>query len=143
MKPVALFILAAMNVSLRSQDLSGHLWKDRLILLLTDDIQDESYQKQLRILNADTQGMSERKLVTYLVLPEKSALHNNTKNHWIEGLNLFKKYKGSDSNFELVLIGLDGGVKRRFSDKPVKLQDLYAIIDGMPMRRAEMRRKKY
>ena len=41
-------------------------------------------------------------------------------------------------DFEVVLIGKDGGVKARTSD-PGALQDFLALIDTMPMRRAEMR----
>ena len=40
--------------------------------------------------------------------------------------------------FEVVLIGKDGGVKARTSD-PEALKDFLALIDSMPMRRAEMR----
>ena len=43
--------------------------------------------------------------------------------------------------FEVVLIGLDGGVKLR-KESPLSKEDLYAIIDGMPMRRAELNRKR-
>lgn len=41
-------------------------------------------------------------------------------------------------DFELVLIGKDGGVKAR-TDDPNALEDFLAQIDTMPMRRAEMR----
>lgn len=40
--------------------------------------------------------------------------------------------------FEVVLIGKDGGVKARTSD-PEALRNFLALIDSMPMRRAEMR----
>ena len=41
-------------------------------------------------------------------------------------------------DFEVVLIGKDGGVKARTGD-PSALEDFLALIDTMPMRRAEMR----
>ena len=41
-------------------------------------------------------------------------------------------------DFELVLIGKDGGVKARTRD-PSALEDFLALIDTMPMRRAELR----
>ncbi len=41
-------------------------------------------------------------------------------------------------DFEVVLIGKDGGVKARTND-PGALEDFLALIDTMPMRRAEMR----
>lgn len=42
--------------------------------------------------------------------------------------------------FELVLVGKDGGVKARAAD-PEALPGFLDTIDGMPMRRAEMRRE--
>lgn len=44
-----------------------------------------------------------------------------------------------DERTRVVLIGKDGGVKA-VSDK-LNLAELFALIDGMPMRRAEMREK--
>ena len=45
-------------------------------------------------------------------------------------------YKSASKTFELVLIGLDGDEKMRRSDL-MRPEDLYAIIDAMPMRRNE------
>lgn len=42
------------------------------------------------------------------------------------------------SDFEMVLIGKDGGVKARARDLSA-LEDFLTLIDSMPMRRAEMR----
>jgi len=39
---------------------------------------------------------------------------------------------------QLVLIGKDGGVKTRQSEGAFDLERLFALIDSMPMRRAEM-----
>lgn len=42
---------------------------------------------------------------------------------------------------QLVLIGKDGGVKARQSEGAFDLAEVFALIDGMPMRRAETRRR--
>ena len=44
-------------------------------------------------------------------------------------------------DFEVVLIGKDGGIKAR-TDNPNALEDLLALIDTMPMRRTEMQLKE-
>lgn len=46
---------------------------------------------------------------------------------------------GSQTAFEVLLVGKDGGVKLR-RDKPVAVSELTALIDTMPMRQNEMRR---
>ncbi len=43
--------------------------------------------------------------------------------------------------FTFILIGRDGGEKFR-SDKFVKAEELFAIIDAMPMRKSEMKKGK-
>jgi len=42
--------------------------------------------------------------------------------------------------FQVILVGKDGTVKLR-SDKPVNAPELFGLIDAMPMRQDEMRRK--
>lgn len=44
------------------------------------------------------------------------------------------------SEFQVLLIGKDGGVKARYKEVP-DLGDLFSLIDGMPMRRRESRAK--
>ena len=43
----------------------------------------------------------------------------------------------ADTAFEVILIGLDGGEKLR-QTKVLETDKLFAIIDGMPMRRSEI-----
>ncbi len=54
----------------------------------------------------------------------------------------YKKYKVEPSiPFTLILVGKDGGEKFR-SGKITTTQELFAIIDAMPMRQSEMRRRQ-
>mgnify|MGYP000892552319 CR=1 FL=1 len=43
-------------------------------------------------------------------------------------------------NFEVILIGLDGGIKLRQTEVLTK-EDLFNIVYAMPMRRSELSRK--
>lgn len=54
---------------------------------------------------------------------------------------LNKKYKVKPNAFEVVLVGKDGGEKHR-STAVLKPQELFAIIDAMPMRRSEMKKNE-
>lgn len=54
---------------------------------------------------------------------------------------LYKEYKKTDAGFEVILLGLDGGVKLR-QNELLQLEKLYGTIDVMPMRRQEIKRKK-
>jgi hypothetical protein len=77
-------------------------------------------------LTTDKSGLVERDIV---VLSDVSA----------PGRSQFREALQIDG-FEIFLIGMDGGVKLR-SKTPISVEELYAVIDAMPMRRREMRDK--
>lgn len=52
--------------------------------------------------------------------------------------DLREEWSASGRRFEVLLVGKDGTVKERF-EAPVDGQSIYALIDAMPMRKAELR----
>lgn len=120
-----------------SQDLSSHQWEDRLVLILTDDTDNSTYQDQINELYSDKQGLEDRKLVIYTVLPNKIKRDDMPNQGWIESGELNNEYKKSEEPFEILLIGLDGGVKLRQSEF-LSNEELFGRIDQMPMRRREL-----
>ena len=52
---------------------------------------------------------------------------------------LRERYRVDENTFTFILVGKDGSEKMR-SDTVVTRDELYAIIDAMPMRRGEMRK---
>ena len=127
--------------SLTAQSLSKHEWNDRLILLLVEDEENDLFQKQLRAFRTEADGMQDRKLVVYQIRSNAYTKGLKPAKEWKSATTVYSSYKKSTAPFELLLIGLDGGIKLRQSTF-LSTQDLFAIIDGMPMRRAELRRRK-
>lgn len=125
-----------------AQDLSAHQWQDRLILVLAKDSDDVTYQKQIKLFQAAEAGLKERKLVVYHIFPDQYQTGLVAKDSWMNSSELYGKYHRTEASFEVLLIGLDGGIKLRKTEV-LTTQDLFAIIDGMPMRRAEIRRKQH
>lgn len=123
--------------ALHAQNLSQHLWKNRVILVLSED--NATFQRQILSFKANEKGINERSLVVYhlksdeyeQVMP-KSEVQKST--------NLFEKYKQANTPFEIILIGLDGGIKLRQKDV-LSCEKLFATIDSMPMRSAEIKNR--
>ena len=121
--------------ALHAQNLSQHLWKNRVILIVSED--NAAFERQILAFKANEKGMNERSLIVYhlkfdeyeQVMP-KSDVHKST--------NLFEKYKQVNVSFEVILIGLDGGIKLRQKDF-LSCEKLFAIIDSMPMRSSELK----
>jgi hypothetical protein len=126
-------------MTLIGQNLKKHLWENRILLILSSDINSDVFNSQIKTIKENSEGLDERKLVVYKVVPEDYELvHKN--NSWINDTKIFNTYKRTKKVFEVVLIGLDGGVKLR-QTKYLSPEKLFAIIDGMPMRRSEIKSK--
>ena len=122
-----------------SQDLSEYRWENRILLLIADEIENEDVDQQISEIRTNTKQLEERKLVTFLLTKEKSYMGYSFE-ELLSNPSLYKKYKVTKAPFEMVLIGLDGGVKERYTAYQ-PLEDIFTLIDGMPMRRAELRKK--
>lgn len=120
-----------------SQVFDKHHWKDRVIVIHADDFSMPSLRIQLETLSSDMAGLKERKLVIYQVVGREfktGILPSDT-------VLLFPHPVNCDTiGFTIRLIGLDGGVKLE-KHHPIPLEDIFSLIDQMPMRQAEMKRK--
>jgi hypothetical protein len=123
-----------------AQDLSKHRWENRLILILTDDENNSAFQSQVAEFRKDLTGLNERKIIIYQVMPGEYKIGLNGDNK-IKSARLYNDYKKTDAGFEVVLLGLDGRIKLQ-QNELLSLEELYAVIDVMPMRRREIEQKK-
>jgi len=96
---------------------------------------------QIEELKKSIDGLEDRRIIVYqsLVSKYRKGLGNGGK--WETSGKIFKKLKESDSEFEIVLIGLDGGIKLRRKEL-LKCEDLFGVIDQMSMRKLEMKSPK-
>ena len=123
-----LWIFGFLSIGLlQAQNLEKYLWKNRVILLFEGNGHKSGYQQQLEVLQSESKELLERNIVT--ILPK-----NGEKALFLENLGLENDFYG------LVLLGKDGGIKLK-EEFVVKPQIIFRLIDAMPMRRAEMRKK--
>jgi hypothetical protein len=127
-------------VSTGGKDLSKHHWENRLILLLTDDLEDENFTNQLKELESGLKDLEERKVLVYQVFQHKMKLGLDKDANWTAATNMYKKYNKKDSPFELYLIGLDGKIKLE-DHTCISIDKILDLIDSMPMRKSEIRPK--
>jgi len=127
-------------MSLNAQDLSKHQWKDRLVLIIAEDENNEKLQQQLTELQKNQKGLKDRKLIIYQILPEKYNTGFQIET-WNNSAELYKKYKTDKDDFKVILIGLDGGEKLAQTEI-LSAEKLFNTIDSMPMRQSEMRKNR-
>ena len=99
---------------------------ERKLLIFGSDVQEQLVQDQLSMLNKETIGLQDR-AIKIMLIKKDNLLH--------------KKYAVKEGIFMVVLIGKDGSEKFR-TGALLLPQKLFAIIDAMPMRQAEMKNNR-
>ena len=116
---VALSLIAS---AAGADPLPEYLWERRPIVVIGAE-DDPRVVEQMALFAEEDVELADRRNV--ILRPDKS--------------DPLAKALGA-GNFEVILIGLDGGVK--FRSARVTLPDeLHALVDSMPMRREELRRR--
>jgi len=138
-KNISCYLLLCFSVYSYGQNIKQQQWKQRILLILTNDEHSVEYKRQLNEFNDTTLDFKERKLMVFRVTPNSYRIgFDETKKK--ASTELFKKYKKNKESVEVILIGLDGGVKLRKTSL-LRKTALFALIDGMPMRKSELKNK--
>ncbi|WP_372756841.1 DUF4174 domain-containing protein [Mariniflexile sp.] len=137
-----LFFLFFFNINtIIAQDMDAHKWKNRVLLVLSDDDNNLIFKNQINEFKAHEKELKDRKLIVYQISKEGYAIGLNQVSNWQKTTKTYKIYKkDKKSSFEIILIGLDGGEKLRQSDF-ITSEALFRVIDVMPMRRSELKNK--
>ncbi|WP_373057657.1 DUF4174 domain-containing protein [Zunongwangia sp. H14] len=127
--------------TINAQDLSTYQWSNRLLLIFTPNPENSVFKEQIQELQKNEEGLQERKLIIFKISPE--AYKNGLKDdeEWKNSSKLYQELKRTNANFEVQLIGLDGGTKLTKTDL-LSIEQLFSTIDVMPMRQAEMRKNR-
>ncbi|MFD2915624.1 DUF4174 domain-containing protein [Psychroserpens luteus] len=137
---ITIILILTFNLYMKAQDLSKHQWKNRVLLIITENIEDQEFKNQIKKLQNNQKGLQNRKLIIYQMTPTHFKLGISEENEWIKRPELYNNLKSNDKTFEVILVGLDGGEKLR-QNSVLTTDKLFSLIDGMPMRRAEIKNK--
>lgn len=113
-------------------DLERYRWQRRPLLLFAPDRDHPTFRRQRELLAGREGDLEERELTVLELLAD--AAHPSS----LLAARLRDRYDVAPGAFALLLIGKDGGCKRRGGDA-TDLDILFAQIDAMPMRVREMR----
>jgi hypothetical protein len=117
-----------------------YAWKNRIVVVQTNDLSAKKYREQMKILDADPDGMKDRDLIVFLLSPEGISKNGKmVKSLKKDEVEKFLKISSGQA-FSFHLIGKDTGIKLS-SESVVTKNKLFSVIDAMPMRKSEMKRK--
>ena len=140
-RQLVLFLLCSIMMgTIGAQELRKYQWKNRIVLIISKDSLSKIYKAQIKEFESDRNGFENRKLLVYHVLPNTHKMIKKHNTRWQTNSGLYDTYNPHNENFKCILIGLDGGVKIEQNELLTK-KELFSSIDGMPMRRSELKNK--
>ncbi|NHT74420.1 DUF4174 domain-containing protein [Rhizobiaceae bacterium CRRU44] len=139
LKTVALTLLVATGTSAASAaGLDAFGWKNRVLIVFANP-GDPDATEQRRLLVDDTKALADRDMVVLEVVGDTvKPIYGKAAAVTAQEL---RNDAGIDEGrrFTAILVGKDGGIKLR-ADKPVAPDQLFGLIDSMPMRANEASR---
>jgi hypothetical protein len=135
-----MFASMASGGAIDSIDLNAYQWKNRLLFLFVPSEEDPSYLSLKKEIEHQAKEVLDRDLLIAHVLEKGEDRLGNVRLNSGQALSLRKHLSVPPGKFMVILIGKDGGEKFR-QDRNVELKEIFKIIDVMPMRRQEMKKK--
>ena len=118
-------------------ELSDYRWERRPLLVFAPTTSDPRLVETLSRIEASRCDFVGRDMVIGLVVAEGNSTLDGHAIDVDASQQLVNQYAIGENAFSVILIGKDGGEKLRVNEVP-DLQQIYAVIDGMPMRSREM-----
>jgi hypothetical protein len=130
-------IASSPNAKETTMYLSQFQWKNRLLFLFAPNRSHPLFdvlQKSIAVQQAE---VTDRDLVIFEILETGSSRMDTSDFDPQMAQSLRDKFDVSPGQFALILVGKDGSVKLNRQEQ-TRLEDIFALIDSMPMRRQEM-----
>lgn len=115
--------------------LDAYRWQNRVVVIVADAHAKDEFARQHQALLGDSDGVQDRDLIVVTV-DKDSVEIDGVASQSIRANRIRGAFGIPEQGFYVLLIGKDGGVKLR-SNELVTIEDLFTLIDGMPMRQKE------
>ena len=122
-------------------DLDAYQWKNRVIIIFAPSSNSNDYKRQMRVFEGHEDGILDRDLIVLELFENGESRWGNFSLSKGVAPQMRRQFDAGEDQFSIFLIGKDGTVKLR-SVVPLSLSEIFGLIDAMPMRQEEMRRKQ-
>ena len=113
-------------------------WDKRVLVISAPGVDDPSFRSQLEALEGTRAEFSDRDMFLVTLLDDERSMAGDRPLTREAVARVRAELGIGGGNFAVRLIGKDGGTKLS-QDAVVSMDEIYALIDRMPMRRREMR----
>ncbi|KXG87979.1 DUF4174 domain-containing protein [Agrobacterium bohemicum] len=125
--------LTSISQGFAMESLSHYEWKNRVVLVF-GKATDRKVERQIDALKAKQAELADRALIVIRITGNEARAVYGTEIA-LNADKLRTDAKIDDNDFQVILVGKDGGVKFRSKDI-VSDVEIFDLIDRMPMRKA-------
>jgi hypothetical protein len=140
----SVIVLAALSALGMGQawayDLNQHAWRDRLLVIAAPQADSAAVYRQTAAVAERRAALDDRKMKVIELYAENGRI-DGTPLDPADVRQLRRHFDIGADEQVLLLIGKDGGVKGR-APFDTALREFFIQVDAMPMRQAEIRRKR-
>ena len=133
-------VLASQHASAMDVDIERFLWKKRLLLIFSLERADPLFNSLINEISSRRGDVEDRDLVIFEILESGASKMNSSELEPQKAASFRERFEIPETTFTVILLGKDGGIKLKRKDH-VRLEDIFLLIDSMPMRQDEMRQK--
>lgn len=121
-------------------DETEHRWTHRLLYVFAPSDEHPDFLAQRQMATGHDAGFQERDLLFITLLERGESAVDGQAMDAASAERLRERHDVEPGAFAVILVGKDGTEKRR-AGQPVPVEEVFAQIDGMPMRQREMRER--
>jgi hypothetical protein len=133
-------IFASQPATTMDVDITHLQWKKRLLLVFAAESGQPNFQSLANEISSRQADVDDRDLVVFEILESGTSRMNHSRIEPRKAASIREQFEIAPSAFTVILVGKDGGIKLKRNDQ-VRLEEIFQLIDSMPMRQDEMRQK--
>jgi len=137
---VAILMILLAPPAVMADALDQHQWQDRLLILAAPSAEHPALQSQRTTIQMRRDAIEDRDLRIY-ELVGNHGLRDGEPIEAEDVAELRERFGLQHDDTLMILVGLDGGEKRRAS-LATPLSEFFLEIDAMPMRQADIKTKR-
>ena len=142
---VALIIPATIVIHDRkdvlAMDLRQFQWKKRLLFLFAPAVNHLNFEKLHNEIVRQADEVKDRDLIVFEIVEQGASRMDTAPLDRQTADSIRDQFAIPPKEFTVILVGKDGGVKLKRDDH-VNVSAIFDLIDSMPMRQNELRRRK-
>ena len=122
-----------------AQLMETYRWQSRVLVVIAPSRTDTEFSAQQAVLTKQAAALAERDFVILEVISDADVQADGKALPAHYNRALRTHWRVADDAFTIILVGKDGGEKRR-EHHALDATSLFATVDAMPMRQREMQR---